>query len=221
MGNILLIRHGESEANVNHTIMKTTPDCTIKLTKDGESQAKLTASFVHDYCIKNSIKNLYVIGSSFKRAKQTKEIILNALINTDLIIENKYSERLVEIDFGLYNGLTKAEIKSDFPIEHRHWIVQNSKDNGYFYAPKPLGESYWQVCNRITHDVINAKNLSDNNPESLVIIVAHGGVNRCFAKEALEQDVEWFTTLENPNNAEVWHIDFKENNIKSLFTPTV
>jgi broad specificity phosphatase PhoE len=218
---ILLIRHGESEANVDHTIMKTTPDCTIPLTKKGEKQAKATALFIQKYCSENSIKNVYIFGSSFKRAKQTKLFILEELVNSNLNIKNKYSERLVEIDFGLYNGLNKSEIKTNFPIEHNHWIVQNSKNNGYFYAPKPLGESYWQVCNRIIHDVVYARSILDDNPENLVIVVAHGGVNRCFAKEALEQDVEWFTTLENPNNAEVWSLNFKDNNIESLFTPKI
>lgn len=38
---IILVRHGESQGNVNQEIYKTTPDYALHLTDKGQAQAKL------------------------------------------------------------------------------------------------------------------------------------------------------------------------------------
>jgi broad specificity phosphatase PhoE len=42
---IILIRHGESEGNLDNSLYKTTPDYALKLTQRGVSQAKQAGRF--------------------------------------------------------------------------------------------------------------------------------------------------------------------------------
>lgn len=217
MKNIFLIRHGESEANADYRTLLEKPDCSINLTEKGLKQADTSSSLFFDYIKENYSEyklDIEVVVSSYNRAKQTSKPFIEKLKELknlkSFIVKN--SDSLVEINFGLYSGLDpKKEYKENFPKHYKRWEIENKFDNAYFFSPKPSGESYWDLSNRISLDVFKIKEsikISKSNKFiKIVIVIAHGGTNRCFAKVALEKDVEWFTSLKNPNNCEVWALD--------------
>ena len=45
---LILIRHGESEGNINHQIYRTVPDSSLRMTEKGKMQLKSTGKALHD-----------------------------------------------------------------------------------------------------------------------------------------------------------------------------
>lgn len=231
MHNIFLIRHGESEANILNSILKEKPDCAINLTQNGKLQAEKSSNMFFSYLKENySSKKLHIklIHSSYNRAAQTATPFIEKLKELKNIskFEISSSDSLVEINFGLYSGLDPyTEYEKYFPKYYEYWKTQIKDDNGYFFAPKPSGESYWDVCNRIQFDVYKIQNFVNCNNDdfdivNIAIVIAHGGINRCFAKVCLEKDVSWFKTLNNPENCEIWGINnFNKDFDKKIISP--
>jgi len=100
---LYLIRHGQSETNVNPDQMGQTPD--VKLTKLGETQAELLGKrFVQE-----DTEFDFVYASPYKRAYDTATIAMgmNPNNNDQTIIK---SPRLREYDAGDWTGCSRSEI---------------------------------------------------------------------------------------------------------------
>ena len=74
---IILVRHGQSEANIDHKIYTHTPDNRISLTEKGKQQAKEASAFLKEIIGKESIKFMV---SPYKRGIQTYEILKSSLL---------------------------------------------------------------------------------------------------------------------------------------------
>ena len=64
---ILLVRHGQSEANLNPKVYSTTPNNKISLTEKGEEEAREVAKKIQKIIYPNETLKFYM--SSYKRAK--------------------------------------------------------------------------------------------------------------------------------------------------------
>lgn len=207
---IYLIRHGESEANVDFQILKDRPDCSIPLTSKGISQASDLGKWLET---KLTDTPLLVLHSPYKRTRDTMELA-TANLNVASLKEELC---LTEIRFGLLEGLTTNEFLNRYP--DAYWNFQKAlKDpTGSFYASRPQGESYFDVCMRVRHlvgDLLKA-------PKGLpILIFAHGGTNRCLQKELLKESVEYFVGLENQENCSVIEIDLENETSELLWTPS-
>lgn len=207
---IYLIRHGESEANVDFQILKDRPDCSISLTNNGITQASRLGKWLEE---KFSDIPLLVLHSPYKRVRNTMELATVKLNVASL----KEELCLTEIRFGLLEGLTTNEFLNRYP--DAYWNFQKAlKDpTGSFYASRPQGESYFDVCMRVRHlvgDLLKA-------PKGLpILIFAHGGTNRCLQKELLKESVEYFVGLENQENCSVIEIDLENETSELLWTPS-
>jgi broad specificity phosphatase PhoE len=103
---LLLIRHGESEIRYKGRYIGKT-DAT--LSEDGEKQAAALAAPLADF------KDIVYLSSPLCRARRTAELA----ITQNITIE--YDEDIREIDFGLWEGLTFAEIASGWPADVAKW----------------------------------------------------------------------------------------------------
>ncbi len=99
---IILVRHGESQANVDKYLFGKIPDYTIELTEKGCKQAIEAGQQLRDLVKEES---LYFYVSPFWRARETFECIANAFPRTQF----DYSE---ELDFASRNGDTSDRMKS-------------------------------------------------------------------------------------------------------------
>ncbi len=148
---IYLVRHGESEANVQKRYSGITD---VDLSEKG----KLQAAAAGKRLLAEKISNVY--SSPLKRAVDTAKIICRE-INLD---ENKIitEDCLIEVNFGVFENLTWDEIILKYKEESEKWIYERHK---YKF---PDGESYDDIIKR-TADFIDS--VPDNS-----LIVTHFGV---------------------------------------------
>ena len=153
---ILLIRHGESEADLLN-VHEGRAD--FELTERGHRQAEAMADYVGSHY---SLTRLY--ASPLKRAAQTADHLSG---KTGLPI--LFDPDLMEYDNGLLAGLSREESTRRYPE------IQG--------LPVELAV-YAQESRAAFHDrAVKALNriLSENEPDSVVAVVTHGGmINRLY-----------------------------------------
>ncbi len=178
--NLVLIRHGESEYNLERRLialgesdghsdgLKLTRNADIVLTKEGIQQARATGDFLHERYEKFDV----VFVSPFKRADETAEHILAAWhADTPPIIVD---ERLREKEFGIFFALTDREIKEQYP----EWANLRGIEGRYYFRP-PGGESYPDIAIRVGSFLATiVRDWADKN----VLIVSHAAVLLAFHK---------------------------------------
>ena len=145
---LLVIRHGQTDWNVQKKVMGR---CDEPLNEQGLKQAEETRKILLNEKID------LIICSPLKRAKQTANII-----NKDRNIKIIYDDRIIERDFGEYEGMETKDF--DF---HGYW---NYYKNEYYEQ----AENIQSFFNRV-YDFLNdiQKNYKDKN----ILIVAHGGIS--------------------------------------------
>jgi len=175
----LLIRHGESEANVNPELYSTVADHAVRLSSQGEQQAREAGRQVKQYFEANYKLNpdwkCRIWTSTYKRARQTAEFIKEAA--GDWVTDIKENMFLVEQQFGLFEGVDWANGSVDdlFPQELAHYN-KCATFGGRFWARVPMGESRFDVCRRVYHTL---QPIREDGIEH-VIIVSHGVTLRAF-----------------------------------------
>lgn len=152
---LILIRHGETEANVKNACIGRTD---VDLTGRGLRQMQSLARVFHS----DDITAVY--SSPLKRAVKSAEAI-NKYHN--LPIEKL--EGLAERDYGAWENKTYAEIKEENTEEYEEWL----KD--WLNYSMPMGESIKEAFDR---NVEAIKKIIEKNPSGKVIAVTHLGVIR-------------------------------------------
>lgn len=157
---IILVRHGQSEGNVNKTIYSQKEDWAINLTDTGREQARIAGRHIH--CLGVERARFYL--SPYYRARQTAEEI--GQIVTPIF--KKEDPRLREQEWT-----TRLE---------REDLEKERSQFSRFYYRFEHGESGADVYDRIStfletlYRDFNAENCPKN-----VIIVGHGFTNRIFS----------------------------------------
>ncbi len=185
---IILVRHGESEGNIDKSIYGVKPDYTLELTADGRKQAFEAGQKISEI-VKNESTFFYV--SPMWRTRSTFEEIAKSLDRSK--IEYREEPRIREQEWGhlrtIEEGKRVEEIRDAY---------------GTFYFRIPDGESAADVYDRISdffgtlHRDFRKDNYSQN-----AIIVTHGMAIRLFLMKWFHWTVEEFELLANPKNCEI------------------
>ena len=146
--NIYVTRHGQTNWNVEKKVMGR---CDEPLNEVGLKQAEETRKNLLDKDID------LIISSPLKRAKKTASII-----NRDRDIKIIYDERIIERDFGEFEGLATKDF--DFA---GYW---NYYKNNYYEKAENIQEFFDRVYSFLD-DIL--KKYKDKN----ILIVAHGGIS--------------------------------------------
>jgi broad specificity phosphatase PhoE len=144
---LYITRHGQTDWNVQKKVMGR---CDEPLNEKGLSQAEETKTKLLDRDID------LIICSPLKRAKQTADIIN---VNNIPII---YDDRLIERDFGEFEGLETKDF--DF---HGYWDYYKN----YNYESAENIQVFFKRVYNFLDDIINK--YKDKN----ILIVAHGGIS--------------------------------------------
>lgn len=152
---LILVRHAVTEDNKDG---KLSGHIDSRLSEEGKTQIKKLTNFLKD----EQIDKIYATTSS--RTKYTVEQIAK---NRSLEIIEK--ERLKEISFGDFEGMSFSKIKSDYPEEFQKMI-----DYGYKYR-YPNGESLIDSYERVVKET---KDILNDNEGKTVLICSHGGTIR-------------------------------------------
>lgn len=148
---LLVIRHGESEADILN-VHEGRAD--FELTEHGKEQATAMAEYVSCHY---QIDKIYC--STLKRASQTAAYLAEKTASPLL-----YEEQLMEFNNGLVAGLKHEEAEEKYP-----------------YIPDvPLHTAVYEqesmLLFRYRADFILSKIISENEADSTIAIVTHGGM---------------------------------------------
>lgn len=167
MRKIYLLRHGHTP--ITGTYVGST-DC--GLSQKGVEQIKKIAIHSHFQSTQ------HIIASPMLRCVQTVE-------HLKLDVPVEYHATLREIDFGLWEGLTFAEVSKHYPQECEKWFAN---PNSFSF---PDGESIPSFHERVRNILPIINQHSDKD----ILIVAHGGVIRHLICLLLGVPFEKFDSL--------------------------
>jgi 2,3-bisphosphoglycerate-dependent phosphoglycerate mutase len=157
---ILLIRHGESEADI---LQVHEGRADFELTDRGRKQVRAMAEKV-----KRDFPPEFIYASTLKRASETAQVLADT-IGCPLWHE----EELMEHNNGVQAGLSFEEAKSLKAPEHLHERFDE-------------GESHIEFRMRI--ETIFSKILA-NSKHKRIAIVAHGGVINCLLRSFFDMPI--------------------------------
>lgn len=153
---LLIIRHGESEADILD-VHEGRAD--FELTKKGHEQASAMANYVT-----RNYRLTRIYASTLKRAAQTAKHLSD---ESGIVIE--YEPDLMEFNNGLLAGLSREEADRLYPY------IENLPIDQAVYGQES------KVDFRGRAEKVLQRVLSENGPESIIAIVTHGGmVNQLY-----------------------------------------
>ena len=155
---IYLVRHGETEWNRAGRMQG---HLDAPLTERGEAQARAVGETLRGL----GVDGARLVASPLGRTRATAAIIARALDRDPEAMTT--DERLMEMTWGDWDGLSRAEIEARDPDT---WARR--KADRWNYPPPGGGESYAMVAVRV------ADWLAGLDPERPLIVVSHGGTGR-------------------------------------------
>lgn len=198
---IILVRHGQSEGNVNKEIYGKKPDYALELTEEGAKQAleagKEIANFLDPGLARPGQAQFYI--SPFWRTRQTAELIQKSVTN----YTNHEDPRLREQEWG--------HLKARYAPE-----LEEERDSyGHFYYRFPDGESCADVYDRVS-DFLNTlhRDFEKKHYPRNTVIVTHGMTMRLFLMRWFHLSVEEFELLSNPHNCECYILKLNDDSGK-------
>lgn len=181
---IILIRHGESEGNVDDTLFETRADHTMELTERGHAQAREAGRGLKALLGDEKVQ---VYRSPYKRTVQTLAGLREALAtNVERVVEEP---RLREQDWG--NFQDRDDIREQ----------KNARNAfGHFFYRFKFGESGADVYDRVSTflETLHRDFQKDRYPDN-ALLVTHGLTLRLFLTRWFHWSVEYFESLDNPS----------------------
>jgi broad specificity phosphatase PhoE len=183
---IVLLRHGESVANLDNTVYEHTPDHAIELTPHGVEQIKQVGASLRETFGDEDVQ-AYI--SPYRRAHQT----LHALGIDDLIARVAEEPRLREQDWANYQDT--ADIARQRELRDRY---------GHFFYRFTDGESGADVYDRVSSflETLHRQFARHDYPAN-ALLITHGLTMRLFCMRWFHWSVEYFESLRNPGNGEL------------------
>lgn len=178
---IIILRHGQSEANVNKVLYEDTPDHLMQLTEKGRKQ-----------CIEcgKSIKSLLcgkritVWNSPYTRTRQTSKIVLSQVENAEIKI--KEDPRLREQEWGNFYTLDRAMKENE-----------DRKRHSYFFYRIKDGESGADVYDRISTFLETLyRDFRKDDWTQTVLISTHGITSLIFLMRFFHWKYEAYETAD-------------------------
>lgn len=209
MQNIYLIRHGESEGNVDKSIYSRCPDHAIPLSARGEQQARDAGSALREIIDLPASEPLRVWASPYRRTRQTADLLEAGLRERYPHADRREHINLCEQQFGLFDGVPDEELPQRFPKEHAHYELAE-RFEGRFWARMPLGESRFDVAIRVHQAFGTFHRDAERHGVKNIVVVCHGVTLRAFAMQWLHLPYEWFDAQKNPGNCDIYHISGHE-----------
>ncbi len=174
MGNIFLVRHGETDWHLENRILGRTNK---SLNARGFEQGRLVAQRFAG----QDLAALYV--SPIQRCRETIAALAQVKGREPVVLDG-----LMEVDFGEWDGRKSADIMAEDPELLRQWLMHPSS------MRIPGGENMAEVHGR----VVEAMNwiLARHDPEQDILVVSHGGPIRMVVCEILGMDIDRMLRLE-------------------------
>ena len=190
MTKLILVRHGESEANFKRICGGQTD---FPLTDLGRRQADSAGE-----ALKN-VKIDYVYASDLSRAYETAQIIIKHH-NLEIIKD----VRLREIHRGIFESRYLKDLEKEYP--EQFYVLMNNKP----YADIEGGESTEQVQERVYEAIAE---IAQKHPDKTVLIAFHATALRYFCAKIMgiaKKDI--ITELPLCKNAALTYVNYENGN---------
>lgn len=197
---LILIRHGQTEYN-KYRAYQGWMDCCLDNT--GLTEAKHMGTLLEGEEVDA------IFSSPLKRARDTADIIAKNVGSPPLYLE----DRIKEINFGLFEGLTYEEIQRRYKEETIRW--ERETENYCF----PKGESIHDFYGRISDFMKDLEKMDYKK----TVLVTHGGCIKCMLSFVACGSMElfWKFTVNTGSISRVmlrrdfsYIISVNENNLK-------
>ncbi|WP_448072697.1 histidine phosphatase family protein [Georgenia yuyongxinii] len=176
-GTVILWRHGQTEFNATKRLQGQSD---VALNAMGRRQAARAAEVLA------TLEPARIVTSDLVRASETAGA-LAALTGGEAVPDARLRER----SFGLWEGLTGAEIKSGWPEEYAAWRAGRE--------PAGVGTESRAACGRRVAEAVEEA-AAELERDDLLVVVAHGAAITCGQTVLLGLDPSgWMglTGLEN------------------------
>ncbi|MBL0346288.1 histidine phosphatase family protein [Candidatus Villigracilis affinis] len=185
---IILIRHGESEGNLDRSRYHTVQDFALKLSSTGIQQAQQAGMRLKEIL---GDEKVYVYLSPFFRTRETFQHVREAIKQN--VVKSIEDPRIREQDWGHLRH----------PDDNKG-IIEERDNFSTFYYRIPDGESGADVYDRVSSflDTLHRDFKKESFPEN-VLIVSHGLTMRLFLMRWFHWSVEEFESLHNPKNCQI------------------
>jgi 2,3-bisphosphoglycerate-dependent phosphoglycerate mutase len=203
---ILLVRHGQSRANVDNSENVRVADHAIELSDDGHEQARTCGAFLRGWFEQNlrgpdrSRAKIRLWHSPYTRTRQTADHLQAAC--SEWLLDRKEHLLLAEQQFGIFDGLSDDERADKYPDFHAYY-EKCKRFEGKLWPKMPLGESRFDVAQRVHQSFGSFKRDEDRHGIDTIVVVGHGTVNRAFVMMWLHLPYEWMHREPNPLNCSV------------------
>ena len=157
---MFLLRHGQTNGNLESRWQGHQDG---RLNDEGRQQAKLLAAALPP------LSGLY--ASPLSRAADTAAAIADIQG-----LEVTHDDRLKEISFGNWEGMTRAEVMSRYPKEAADFFA------GKDVARGGTGETFDQVRDRMRRSLAE---IDAQHPGETIGVVSHGGATRAWVTDVL------------------------------------
>nr|GMD05583.1 phosphoglycerate mutase-like protein at74 [Ipomoea batatas] len=192
---IILVRHGESQGNVDESVYTRVADPKVGLTDQGAAEAEECGRRIREMIEKDEAEDwkVYFYVSPYRRGLETLRNLAKAF-ERSRIAGVREEPRLREQDFD------KEQMKIEKAVRKRY---------GRFFYRFPNGESAADVYDRITGfretlrndiDIGRFQPPGEQSPNMNLIIVSHGLTLRVFLMRWYKWTVEQFEGLHNIGN---------------------
>lgn len=168
---LILLRHGEPEETAHGRCYGRLDP---RLSHRGREQMRQTWQLLDN----QSPSAIY--SSPSRRAIESTR--LRSLDLPAMIVD----ERLREIDFGAFEGLTYEEIATRYPEKYDEWMTRPTD------VVFPDGESFAAMSTRVREAL---EHIRWKHSGETVVTLSHGGVNRVALAQALDLDPRRIFTL--------------------------
>ncbi|KAH7692766.1 Histidine phosphatase superfamily clade-1 protein [Dioscorea alata] len=200
---IILVRHGQSEGNVDESAYTRVPDPRIGLTAKGWDDAEACGRRIRELVSLDGDNEgvddwkVYFYVSPYRRTLETLQGVGRAF-DRSRIVGVREEPRLREQDFGNFQDRERMRVEKE--IRRRY---------GRFFYRFPNGESAADVYDRITGfretlradiDIGRFQPPGERTPNMNLVIVSHGLTLRVFLMRWYKWTVEQFEGLNNFDN---------------------
>jgi broad specificity phosphatase PhoE len=197
---LFLVRHGETEGQSSIRYYGRTD---VALSDEGRAQMLAARAAIAARL--GELRFGHVFASPLIRALEGAQLIAGR----DTTI--RALDEFVEVDFGLFEGLTADEIRERYPDEFARWYA-NRLAPTFTY---PGGESRAAFAERVGRGIdrmLNIWRTGGDAPAGRALVVAHRGVIRAIVRRlaGAEPDVELASihVLEHARGWQVRELDF-------------
>ncbi len=143
----------------------------------------------------SNLTSAAVYTSPLQRAKQSAEIIVDCLASSPAL---QTSDKLMEIDLPLWEGMLLAEVRDKFPEDYRRW--QQRPDELRMEVPQGSGtREHFPVVALYEQARQFWQEILPRHAGETILIVGHNGINRALISTALGISPSRYHSIQQSN----------------------